>query len=163
MNLMATDVTKRQAEAFRRFLTLLPHGKDTELVLLKGHLLIEEQIHQIIKERLKNPDALKDARIECHQAICLAQSLFPLDYQPWLWDALKKLNTLRNKVAHNIEPNGLGDRIEYFVTAYPWGYAEIEDKVAGFELSLWSMFCAVAELAETPSAKVLELINRDVE
>ena len=136
---------------------MLPHGKETELVLLKGHLLIEEQIHQIIDERLKNPNTLKDARITSHQAICLAQSFFPLDFKPWLWDALIKLNTLRNKVAHNIELSDINDRIEHFVNAYPWGHSETEDRVAAFELSLWSMFCAVSELVETPSAKVIEL------
>ncbi|MEQ3660445.1 MAG: hypothetical protein ABNH21_15985 [Glaciecola sp.] len=121
------------------------------------HLLIEEQINKIIAERLKNPDALKDARITSYQAICLAKSFFPLDFKPWLWDALLKLNLIRNKVAHNIEGNGINDRIEHFVNTYPWGYSEVEDKVEAFELSLWSMFCAVSELVETPAAKVIAL------
>jgi len=155
--MMKNNISKKQADAFRRFLNVLPHGKDTELVLLKGHLLIEEQINKIIAERLKNPDALKDARITSYQAICLAKSFFPLDFKPWLWDALLKLNLIRNKVAHNIEGNGINDRIEHFVNTYPWGYSEVEDKVEAFELSLWSMFCAVSELVETPAAKVIAL------
>ena len=130
---MELEVNKKQIYAFRRFLKLLPHGKETELVLLKGHLLIEEQIYKIIDERLINPSALKDARITSYQAICLAQSFFPSDFKPWLWGALIKLNSLRNKVAHNIELSGMNDSIDHFVNSYPWGHSETEDKVAAFE------------------------------
>jgi uncharacterized membrane protein SirB2 len=49
--MMKNNISKKQVDAFRRFLNVLPHGKDTELVLLKGHLLIEEQINKIIAER----------------------------------------------------------------------------------------------------------------
>ena len=70
--------TERQVEAFRRFLGKLPHGKDVELVILKAHLLIEEQIRQIVDERLKTPAALRDARLTFHQAFCLAQAFFPV-------------------------------------------------------------------------------------
>ena len=53
---MSTDeITDRQLESFQRFLKLLPHGKDLDLVILKAHLLIEEQLRQLISERLKNP------------------------------------------------------------------------------------------------------------
>ena len=49
---LVTDaqITQRQLDAFRRFLKLLPHGQDLALVILKGHLLIEEQIKLIINE-----------------------------------------------------------------------------------------------------------------
>lgn len=160
---MDLDVSKKELESFRRFLSLLPHGKDTELVLLKAHILIDEQIHQIINGRVKNPDALKDGRLECHQAICLAQSFFPPEFQPFLWDALKKLNKMRNDIAHKAENTGLHDRIEGFITEYPWGFQEMEDKVARFELSLWSLFAHVARLVESPEEKVIELAHSNSE
>src|SRR5450759_268308 len=106
------NINSRQIEDFGRFLKILPHGKDQGLVLLKAHLLIEEQIRKIVDERLKNPDALIDTRIDCHQAICLAQAFFPVDFQPWLWAALKKLNTIRNDIAHKLEAKGLSDKIK---------------------------------------------------
>ena len=155
------DVSAKQIEAFRRFLRMLPHGKDQHLVVLKGHLLIEEQVRQIVDERLKNPDALIDTRIDCHQAICLAQAFFPVDFQPWLWAALKKLNTIRNDIAHKLEAKGLSDKIKDFVTSFPSGFADAPADADSFEMTLWSLFVAVSDLVETPSAQIIELVPRN--
>jgi len=57
------QITDRQLDAFRRFLRILPNGKDVELVILKAHLLIEEQVRQIVDERLKDPAAFYVARL----------------------------------------------------------------------------------------------------
>ena len=154
------EVSDKQIRAFRRFLTVLPHGKNQDLVLLKAHLLIEEQVRQIVDERLKNPSALIDTRIDCHQAICLAQSFFPVDFQPWLWSALKKLNKIRNDIAHKLEPKGLDDKIKDFVASFPSGFADTAVDADRFELTLWSVFVAVSDLVETPSAQIIELIPK---
>ncbi len=92
------EVTDRQLEAFKHFLTILPHGQNAELVLLKGHILIEEQIRALINRRLQNPAALfeANARLECHQAIQIAKAFFPADHQTELWVAIAKLNKMRN-------------------------------------------------------------------
>ena len=153
--------TERQVEAFRRFLGKLPHGKDVELVILKAHLLIEEQIRQIVDERLKTPAALRDARLTFHQAFCLAQAFFPADHDAPLWSALKKFNKIRNDIAHTIEPNQLQNRIEEFVISFPTGFADWPDETVRFELVLWSLFVAVCDLVDRPSAQVLELVPRN--
>ena len=73
---LVTDaqITQRQLDAFRRFLKLLPHGQDLALVILKGHLLIEEQIKLIINERVRKHESLSDARLTFHQLICIAEA-----------------------------------------------------------------------------------------
>jgi hypothetical protein len=155
------QITDRQLDAFRRFLRILPHGKDVELVILKAHLLIEEQVRQIVDERLKNPTALADARLGCHQAICVAQSFFPADRDLSLWAGLKKLNKLRNDIAHNLEPKQLQNHIEEFIGSFPTGVTDGPDEAVRFELVLWSLFVAVSDLVERPSAQVLELVPRN--
>ena len=112
------QVTPRQIEAFGRFLKLLPHGQDLTLVLLKGHLLIEEQVRQIIDERVKIPQSLMAAELSCHQAICLAEA-FCYEEQKYIWGAVKKLNKIRNELAHKTEPIGLDDRIDDFLKSFP--------------------------------------------
>ena len=154
------QVTQRHVEAFGRFLKLLPHGKDLTLVILKGHLLIEEQVWQIIDERVGKPDALrKNVKFDCHQAICIAEALCPQEQEPWLWEAVKKLNKIRNEIAHKTEPVGIEDRVDDFVNSVASGLYFSEDKQGRFEGALWSLFEAVSSLVERPTATVLELVK----
>jgi hypothetical protein len=149
------QTTDRQVAAFGRFLKLLPHGKDLTLVILKGHLLIEEQVRQIIDERVKKPDALHSADLTCYQAICIAEALCPEN--AYIWTPVKKLNRIRNDLAHKVEPAGLGDRIDDFVGSVPWLDHPTEDPQKRFELKIWALFEAVSSLVERPTAMVLEL------
>lgn len=145
------EFTTRHLEAFKRFLSLLPHGKEPELVLLKGHLLIEEQIHALIDRRLQNPQALREAnaRLEAHQAIQLAQAFFPPGHMVDIWRAISKLNTLRNDIAHKlVEKGSLADRIEAWVQSAPTGARDFDDSTARFEITLWSLFEAVSSLVD---------------
>jgi hypothetical protein len=154
------EITDRQLTAFKVFLSELPHGKDVELVLLKGHVLIEKQIRLLIDRRVRNPVALRDAnaRLDCHQAICLARSFFPPDFQPEVWLALTKLNAMRNDIAHTIVPRqSLDDRISAWMGSFPSGVSDFTDKALRFEVTLWSLFDAVSELVDTPSAEVLQM------
>ena len=103
--------------SFRRFYTLLPRSDDAALLILKLHLLIEEQIRAFVDERLQHKSALVQARLDCHQAICLAESLCTEDIHPNVWKAARKLNRLRNDVAHSLEPSaGVRDRMAHVCT-----------------------------------------------
>jgi len=141
------NTTKRQIEAFTKFLDKLPHGKDTELVILKGHLLIEEQVRTIIERNINNPEALITANLTCHQAICIAQALLPAGHEKEFWEAAKKLNTIRNDIAHNIDIKGLQDKIDHFTQLVPVNW-EGPDKQATFELSIWSLFVYISSFVE---------------
>lgn len=141
------EPTKRQIEAFQRFLNLLPHGKDLDLVILKGHLLIEEQVKEIIRQKLPNPDALNITRMNCHQAICLAQALLPSSYEEDFWIASKKFNELRNNIAHKLSPEQREAKIDEFVDCVPIEWKG-QDKVQTFELSIWSLFVNISSFIE---------------
>jgi hypothetical protein len=122
-------------------------------VILKALCLLEEQLCQIIDERLKYPSAIAKLDLTCHQRICLAQSLFPGDTEPWLWNSLIELNKLRNVVARNVDAQGVNERIDDFLRSVPSGLVEAtnaEDE--RFELALWTLFVAVADLASSSPA-----------
>jgi hypothetical protein len=155
-----SEITERQLLAFQRFLSTLPHGQDPELVLLKGHILIEEQVHFLIKRHLRNPGALSEANaeLESHQAIRLARAFYPPGHASELWGALLKLNKMRNDIAHSLLPRQrLSDRINAWVDSYPTGFGDYPDKALRFELTLWSLFDAVSELVDTPTAEILPM------
>ncbi|EPM7856215.1 hypothetical protein ACTQ75_001312 [Vibrio alginolyticus] len=94
-------------EARNRFMEVFPFEGDATLQILKGHILAEEKVREIVKLQLHHKAALsgsQGATFDCHQMICLAEAITPESQnQKWLWGALKKLNRLRNYLAHQIE------------------------------------------------------------
>lgn len=157
-----SEITRRQLQAFKRFLERLPHGKDTDLVILKAHLLIEEQINALIRERLKCPDPLlAEERFESIYRIRLAQAFFEQDHLPWLWHAVVQLNKLRNRVAHSIDPKGRDNIMEDIVRSIPTaGDPDPRPLQDRFEFALWSLFEAVSSLVENRRGTVVELVPR---
>jgi hypothetical protein len=154
------EITELQLSAFRNFLATLPHGKDIELVLLKGHLLIEEQVRLLIHRRLRNPSTVQEAnsRLEAHQAIQLARAFFPPDHLPDIWKATLKLNKLRNDIAHSLWAKGsLADKVDAWVQSVPTGFKDHPDPQLRFEFTLWSLFEAISALVDAPSAEVVHI------
>lgn len=147
-----------RTEAFERFLRRLPPGRDMTLMVLKGHLLIEEQVRAIIDLHVEKPEAVRRAKLDDYQAICLAEAFLPLPREPWLWVSVKKLNTLRNEIAHKIEPGDIDHRIDDLaVSVRP--EVEEQDRQKRLERTLWSMFERVSRLA-TPATTSPETRRR---
>ncbi|WP_457009908.1 hypothetical protein [Luteimonas sp. A537] len=100
---------------FDRIRDHFPDDAEMTLQVLKGHLLVEEQLREIFALLLAFPQALRGARgasFECHQVICLVQAMTPHSaLEPWLWDAAKRLNGIRNAFAHNLEPLAINEKI----------------------------------------------------
>lgn len=138
---------------FERFQKHLPIGGDLTLMILKGHLLIEEQVITLIKNRIAKFGPLKDADLTTHQKICLAEALIeehsPNGEHAWLWPAIKKLNKLRNDIAHNLEKLGIVDRVVDFVTRVPRKMGS-ENVCHNFEFALFVTCAEVHCLIEIP-------------
>ncbi len=96
-----------------------PDGADTTLQVLKGHLIIEEQLRFLLDRLLFHPEALrgdKGASFDCHQVICLVQANTKYTHEePWTWQAAKRLNKIRNSLAHNLAPASVDVKIQSLV------------------------------------------------
>lgn len=112
--------SEAEVESLDFFLHHMPDDDaDIILVILKGHLLIEQKVREFISERMLTPKALDAAQLETHQAICLAEALtLPNDMPKSLWETVKQLNTLRNRIAHEVEYAGIKDRIANIQKTY---------------------------------------------
>jgi hypothetical protein len=130
-----SDAEKADAEAFLQeigarpsteiaaydfFLAHMPGGEaDIALIILKGHLLVEQRVREFVESRLSTPGALSSARLTSHQLICLAEAMCLANPEPiWLWATVRELNSLRNSLAHNLAPAGIQDRIDQFLDFY---------------------------------------------
>ena len=97
-----------------------PVGADMTLQVLKGHLILEETLRELLDALLTSPDAIKGERgasFSCHHVICLVHAMAPppANRADWLWTSAKQLNNLRNDLAHKLSPAGLDNKVKAFI------------------------------------------------
>jgi hypothetical protein len=132
--------------AYERFLSYLPTDGDLALLILKGHLLVEEQIIFLIKNRIPKSDAIKDAELTAHQKICLAEALVSETggrVDIWLWPAVKKLNKLRNDIAHKLSDSGVKDRMIDLAQRVQGPFPSVGDVRGDFESALFTIYLEI--------------------
>jgi hypothetical protein len=94
--------------------THLENVSDLTMMVLKGHLLIEQALYSAIKALVPHPTFIDSARFRFPQLVDLARALLPANkdekrakLEAMMWDAFAALNTIRNKIAHDLEPSDL--------------------------------------------------------
>jgi hypothetical protein len=89
-------------------------SNDFTLVVLKGQLLLEESVNHILAALLRRPEAIERANLRFRQKVCLIRALAPEGAKSledpegsgWIFrilDAVEKLNTMRNRLAHHLD------------------------------------------------------------
>ena len=133
---------KLYLETLVRFMRHLPKTGDVELSLLKCHLLIEEVLIQLIERNLNHPDYLLKARLSFVQKMWIARSLYDLERRAWVWGAVKQLNEARNALAHGLEADEIGNKLEAFVSFVEaeQGAPDPEELSHAFGRFQWAVF-----------------------
>lgn len=149
------QMPKEERESMNYFLQHMPYGEsDLTLIVLKGHLLIEQKIREFIRERMLTPTALDMARLNAHQAICLAEALtLPNEEPKNLWSVIRKVNSLRNQLAHKLEPQDIERRVKEIENDYST-FGAIQSGFAGILGHLYGQLSELCRLARDPSYKV---------
>lgn len=94
---------------------LRPAEGDPTYLVLKTHLLAEEVLNLYVEGRAHRPNLINAARLSFSQLLALCRAFHPYSTEDWWgWSALQQLNSLRNTLAHNLEPKNLQDRIVEF-------------------------------------------------
>jgi hypothetical protein len=95
------------------FESLVPRGDEASMVL-KAQLILEESLWKFLLARLpadlvasfrgeNSPVSCGKALIQLAQAVASRDEI-PISNDSVVWDALYKVNSLRNKLAHELEP-----------------------------------------------------------
>jgi hypothetical protein len=87
----------------KRFLEQMEQVDEDVLVVLKGHLLIEEALTRIIGKFVFHPDLVDHLRLRFAQRVDLARSLSIDESRNSMWELISALNMLRNEFAHALE------------------------------------------------------------
>jgi hypothetical protein len=99
------DDPSKKETALDRYAKYLPETDDPTLVVLKGHLVIEELLHSLAAGHCANPNSLAKARLTFGQVTYVAQALLQLPADaPW-WEPVLALNKVRNSLVHELEPH----------------------------------------------------------
>ncbi len=88
---------------------------DPILVILRAHLLVEERLRDILAQISRAPEEVKAARLSFHQALCLCRAVIARQDEP-AWDFLVRLNEVRNRIAHHLDPGDLDQLLGSVVT-----------------------------------------------
>jgi len=124
------ETLQKAADAKLRMLQHLPDDGDLSLIVLKGHLLIEELLLALVQAQVKHPAAIESAKLSFHTLTCLAKALCFEERFKDLWEAMFKLNALRNSLAHNLESPEHEKRLRAFALAVSGGDKRAEDHIA---------------------------------
>ena len=88
------------------------------MVVIKGHLLVEESLNVIIDNFVHHPSKLAKSRLSFFQKIHLARSMSVSDQDNSVWKLIEKLNSLRNDVAHKLNSENRQDKIDELIRLY---------------------------------------------
>lgn len=100
---------------WNKFFEHIPDDSDLTLIVLKGHLLIEEELNKIIKNDFEYPEAILTGRFSFTQSYRVVMASHFKENRKWLWDSIDHLNKIRNKFAHNLEPKDIDSDISKFM------------------------------------------------
>lgn len=87
---------------------------DTELLIIRAHLIIESVLFTAISRRFSNRAPLVEAGLSFRQLFFLAQGLPQSVPEHWVWHFITKLSRVRNDISHELKPR-YGNRLEELV------------------------------------------------
>ncbi len=150
---------EKELEPFIRFSKLFTKAPDPEMmIVLRGHLLLEEELRALLDTKFPRSEFLENARLTTHQAICLAEAFFRPQAEPWLWDVLHKVNKLRNDISHKLQPKDVAKRMREISDAvkaeiYPTTGFGTDHPLVQFYLSVVIVFAALKGLPSLPAGQ----------
>lgn len=112
---VSPEVALRISEFTKRYIEHVPSERqDTGLVILKVHLVAEEVLRRFISDVI--PQANHLPRLNFAGALALARSLCDEKRSDsWVWEALQKLNNIRNSYGHELVPSKIEDKLQDLV------------------------------------------------
>lgn len=101
----------------------LPESDDPTLITLKGHLLVEEILEEIILHYCRAPEVLSDVEIAYFLKLRFAEALIgPKGAPKFVWEMAGALNSLRNELSHKLDSPKVAGKLDRFLGIYRTHY-----------------------------------------
>jgi hypothetical protein len=120
--------------------------KDEHLHIMRGHLLIEKKLRELVDAKLKKTEALNEARLSFIQILCVTEALYWKKESDLLWQLIRKLNNIRNSFSHQLKPKKYDDLIKEFLDMC--GFKKPYEQSTKFTivLAMYSIYKILCEL-----------------
>ncbi|MFV0543422.1 MAG: hypothetical protein ACK5L8_07025 [Marinicella pacifica] len=110
------SLKEKNLKDLKRLIKHLPlNSKSKTLLILKGHLIIEDLLRQYLDSRFQSPKELNKCRLSFSQLLYLVKSFFKPKPNEWFWKAAIDFNSIRNDLSHQLEPDNVNSKINDFV------------------------------------------------
>ena len=99
---LINDIDKAKSIVFKNIYFI----EDITAIIIKSHLLLEAMLHKYIQSKVVSSKFLDKARLSFYQILNIAKSFRnknQIEQEHWMWELIEYINSLRNKLAHNIE------------------------------------------------------------
>jgi hypothetical protein len=92
-------------DGLSRYASFLPadDGHPLEILILRGHLLIEEELRQLVALKFIKPTAYNLSEKKFGALLSLGEALYGPEIPEWVWRVARTLNGVRNSMAHELE------------------------------------------------------------
>lgn len=104
------DMEKETGKPVFRYDHYMPKTDDVTLIVLRGHLLIEETLVELAQTLFPSPQRLPK-KLGFYNLACIVRAADPLRSDNSCWDMILKLNELRNDLAHHLDSNTRSGKI----------------------------------------------------
>lgn len=120
-------MNKNSKAYFGKLKDHLPLVKDPTVVILRGHLFVEELLDELIAANLKDGDAIQDARLSFYQKLCIVQGFIGRAGKDHILKPIFALNKLRNEIGHKLPDATLTKKLDSVLKEF---FADEFDQIA---------------------------------
>jgi len=99
------------------FKSHMPQSDNLDLIVLKGHLLIEHCINQFIRHYFQDDSFFQERSFTFMVKFNIVRALVH-PFNADVYNFVEKINELRNKIAHNLDYPGLTDKVDYLINHF---------------------------------------------
>lgn len=103
------QLLNKKGQPVFRYDRYMPKTDDVTLIVLRGHLLVEEVLFELAGTVFPSSQYLP--KFTFHQLACVVRAADPLSANDPCWEMILRLNSLRNDLAHNLESSKRSARI----------------------------------------------------
>lgn len=142
-----------------RFFEHMPESGDPELILLKGHLLIEEVLTAIITAGVAKPQLLLKKHMQFETRARTARAVIRGEDRPELWEAVSSVNSARNALAHGLEPAKTVTAVSSFISVVERQQPDLEQwrdiaKQADIPLLVMALYFVYSQLIDLSGVSI---------